>query len=140
MSMANAEVEKKTKTAPINVIVISENESLGRSVKNTLETASPELSVKGLRPGEEYRQEPGEAAGLVFLDLDFLYRDAAKAVKSVKKQLDTPVIVITGIGGSQKQLINALDAGADDFIVKPWRREDLLDTVGRVFWEASHAG
>lgn len=59
------------------------------------------------------RQLPGEVDGA----------DLAKALR--KRGLAVPVLFLSGMGGLQ-DWIRGLDAGGDDYIVKPFRFDDLL--------------
>ena len=46
----------------------------------------------------------------------------------VKRSIDLPVIIITGYGDVE-MAVNAMKAGAADFIEKPYKEQDLLDRV-----------
>ncbi len=46
----------------------------------------------------------------------------------VKRSIDLPVVIITGYGDVQ-MAVNAMKAGAADFIEKPYKEQELLDRV-----------
>ena len=46
----------------------------------------------------------------------------------VKRSIDLPVIIITGYGDVE-MAVNAMKAGAADFIEKPYKEQELLDRV-----------
>jgi two-component system OmpR family response regulator len=60
--------------------------------------------------------------------------DGANLLKELReRQVTTPVLFLSGLGGLQ-DWIKGLDAGGDDYIVKPFEFHDLLARV-----EALHA-
>jgi DNA-binding NtrC family response regulator len=74
---------------------------------------------------------------LVITDLRMPGIDGLDVVRAVKaKAPDTPVLVITAYG-SVDTAVEAMKAGAYDFIGKPFQRDHLLLTVGRAL-ESRH--
>ena len=47
-----------------------------------------------------------------------------------------PVILIAAHNGSPERLINALEAGADDYLYKPLDKIELQERVKATLWEA----
>ncbi len=59
-------------------------------------------------------------------DLIVLDRDGLPVIKEIRRQgYDTPLIVITDRGTSRERA-EGLDLGADDYLIKPFSREELL--------------
>ena len=80
--------------------------------------------------------EAGEAAGLVrthrpalvLLDLVLPGSDGIELLESVPELTDLPVI-LTSSHGREETIVRALDAGAADYIVKPFSRSELAARV-----------
>jgi two-component system response regulator ResD len=66
-----------------------------------------------------------EAPDLVLLDLAMPGLDGAAVCRTIREQSDTPIIVVSG-EGDMGVTVELLDAGADDYIRKPFRGEELL--------------
>lgn len=59
-------------------------------------------------------------------DLIVVDRDGLPVIKKIRRQgYDTPIIVITDRGTSRDRA-EGLDLGADDYLIKPFSREELL--------------
>jgi DNA-binding response OmpR family regulator len=63
--------------------------------------------------------------GVLILDLILPDMDGMKLCQRVREVSDVPVIVLTA-RRDEKYLVQSLDAGADDYVAKPFRREELL--------------
>ena len=65
------------------------------------------------------------APDLVLLDLGLPDIDGTEVVRRVRAFSEVPVIVLSVRDGSQDK-VGALDAGADDYVTKPFAMEELL--------------
>lgn len=54
----------------------------------------------------------------------------------VKRSIDLPVIIITGYGDVE-MAVNAMKAGAADFIEKPYKEQELLDRVHKAISQSA---
>jgi two-component system chemotaxis response regulator CheY len=55
--------------------------------------------------------------------------DGIDALKEIKKIDDSARIVICSAMGQQKMVIEAIQAGAADFIVKPFQSDRIIEAV-----------
>jgi two-component system, OmpR family, KDP operon response regulator KdpE len=62
---------------------------------------------------------------VIILDLGLPGIDGQEVIKRLRSWLDTPIIVLT-VRESQDQKVAALDAGADDYVIKPFAMEELV--------------
>ncbi len=65
-----------------------------------------------------------ESPDLVVLDLMMPKRSGMEVLKRIREESEVPVIVLTGVG-DEDHLVNALEFGADDYLVKPFRPREL---------------
>jgi CheY-like chemotaxis protein len=70
----------------------------------------------------EARRHPPD---LVLLDLGLPDLDGTEVIRELRGWSTAPVIVLSGRSGSSDK-IGALDAGADDYVTKPFDMEELL--------------
>jgi two-component system KDP operon response regulator KdpE len=70
----------------------------------------------------EAAQRPPDA---VLLDLGLPDTDGTEVIRQLRTWSQTPVIVLSGRTGSGDK-ISALDAGADDYVTKPFSMEELM--------------
>jgi DNA-binding response OmpR family regulator len=54
--------------------------------------------------------------------------EVCKMLRSNPKYSHTPIVIFTAMGDSESKAL-ALDAGADEFLTKPFRVEDLMEKI-----------
>ena len=75
------------------------------------------------------------APDLILLDLNLPDGDGFEVVRHIRERSGTPIIVLSARGG-ERDKVNALDLGADDYITKPFDPEELLARVRAVLRRA----
>lgn len=77
---------------------------------------------------------------LIILDLGLPDMDGSEIIKSVRSWAQTPIVVVSA-RSHERDKVNALDMGADDYITKPFGSSELLARVRTAFRHAhSNAG
>ena len=66
---------------------------------------------------------------LIILDLLMPRMDGWEALERVRKVSDCPVIIVTGLGTTDEIIRGLLEAGADDYMVKPFGIKELSARV-----------
>jgi two-component system, OmpR family, KDP operon response regulator KdpE len=74
---------------------------------------------------------------LVLLDLRLPDLDGLEVVRRLRSWSEVPIVLLSG-EGSERARIAALDAGADDFVDKPFSMDELRARVGAVLRRTSH--
>lgn len=62
---------------------------------------------------------------IVLLDLGMPHLDGIRVIEALRGWTDAPIIVVSGRTGSADK-VDALDAGADDYVTKPFQVDELL--------------
>ena len=100
--------------------------------------------------GQEYRIEEAETGkqglvlaasqppDLLILDLGLPDMDGLDVLRSLREWLSAPVIVLSA-RGQERDKVAALDAGADDYLTKPFGVGELLARVRVAFRHSSRA-
>lgn len=68
------------------------------------------------------------SADLVITDLSMPNMDGVQLCRAIRRQSDLPILVLS-VRNQEKTKIEALDAGADDYVTKPFQIEELLARV-----------
>ena len=68
---------------------------------------------------------------LILLDLGLPDYDGVELLARIRQRQDTPVLVVSA-RGQEKDKIEALDAGADDYVTKPFGVMELLSRIRAV--------
>ena len=85
---------------------------------------------------EALRRFRDDEPDLVLLDLAMPGMDGATVCKRIREVSDTPIIVVSG-ERDQAATVELLDLGADDYVRKPFRADELLARVRAVSRRAS---
>lgn len=64
----------------------------------------------------------------VLLDLGLPDRDGLEVIRTLREWTDVPIIVLTA-RGQEKDKVLALDAGADDYVTKPFSTAELMARI-----------
>jgi two-component system, OmpR family, KDP operon response regulator KdpE len=73
--------------------------------------------------------------------LDFVLPDGqgVEVCKQVRRRSKLPILIMSAIG-AEREKVRALDAGADDYLAKPFRGEELLARLRRVLQRSVAGG
>lgn len=109
----------------MRVLVAEDDEALRRQLRDALAGAG--YAVDEAPDGEEAaflgETEPYDA---VVLDLGLPVRDGLSALRGWRQRgIAMPVLILTARGTWQEK-VEGIDAGADDYLAKPFRMEELL--------------
>jgi DNA-binding NtrC family response regulator len=121
---------KETVTPPARLLIAEDEERLRRLMGMLLANAGYKLTL--VRDGEEAMQalEKGRF-DLLITDLKMPRLDGLDLVRRVHKETpELPVIVITAFG-SIESAVEAMQAGAIDYITKPFEEEKLKLAIDR---------
>jgi len=77
------------------------------------------------------------APNLVLLDLGLPDRDGVEVTRILRRTQQIPIIVISA-RDAEAQQVEALDAGANDFVTKPFREAELMARVRAALRYAPH--
>jgi two-component system, OmpR family, KDP operon response regulator KdpE len=80
---------------------------------------------------EALRRLEADRPDLVILDLAMPGMDGVAVCSAIRAQGDTPVIVLSG-ESDERAKVEVLDTGADDYVTKPFGKDELLARIRAV--------
>ena len=83
----------------------------------------------GLKAVEKYAELKPD---LVLMDITMPEMDGIQALKKIKETDASAAIIMCSAMGQQAMVIEAIQAGAKDFIVKPFQPDRVLEAVKKV--------
>jgi two-component system KDP operon response regulator KdpE len=106
------------------ILIVEDEPALLRALQINLRARGYEVttSVAGQEALVEAARRPPDA---VLLDLGLPDLDGTQVIRELRSWSAVPVIVLSGRAGSGDK-IGALDAGADDYVTKPFSMEELM--------------
>jgi two-component system, OmpR family, KDP operon response regulator KdpE len=116
---------------PATILIVDDEPQIRRVLRTTL--SSEGYAVVEARDGQEALEKlRAERPGLVLLDVNMPVLDGLEACRQIRATSRVPVIMLT-VRGAEKDKVRVLDAGADDYVVKPFGIQDLnVDFAKRV--------
>lgn len=101
-------------------------------IKNIVTKAGYEVvgeAENGAQAVEMYKEHKPD---LVTMDITMPEMDGIQAVKIIKEIDPNANIVMCSAMGQQAMVMEAIQAGAKDFIVKPFQQDRILQTIERI--------
>ena len=108
----------------MRILVVDDEPQIRRALRTSLEARHYEVSTVGT--GEEGVLGVAELSpDLVLLDLGLPDIDGTEVIRRVRAFSEVPIIVLS-VREAQRDKVAALDAGADDYVTKPFGMEEVL--------------
>jgi two-component system KDP operon response regulator KdpE len=111
-------------TADTRVLVVDDEPQIVRALTTNLRERG--YDVESASNGEDaLRAAADRRPDIVVLDLGLPGMDGIEVVRGLRSWTSIPVIVLT-VRDSERDKVAALDAGADDYVTKPFGMDELL--------------
>jgi two-component system response regulator MprA len=121
---------------PARIVVVDDDEALRSAVRRALRLEGYDVEVAG-DGAQALDQLAGLRADLVVLDVLMPVLDGVTVCRRLRESGDqTPVLMLTARDAVSDRVVG-LDAGADDYLTKPFALEELLARV-RALLRRSH--
>jgi two-component system, OmpR family, KDP operon response regulator KdpE len=109
------------------ILVVDDEPQIRRVMRTTLTSKGYEVSES--RTGEEAVERfQTDGYDLVLLDINMPGMGGLAACRSIREVSDAAIIMLT-VRSTEEDKVEALDAGADDYITKPFGTPELLARV-----------
>lgn len=109
------------------ILVVDDEPQIRRIMRTTLTGAGYE--VDDAKTGEEALEKLREfRPDLVLLDINMPGMGGLAACRSIREDKNVAIIMLT-VRNAEKDKVEALDAGADDYVVKPFSTPELLARI-----------
>lgn len=114
------------------ILVVDDAKFLRMTLSNILRKANHEIigeAENGKEAIELYRELQPD---LVTMDITMPIMSGLDAVREIKKEFPSAKIIMCSAMGQQKMVVEAIEAGAKDFIIKPFDEARVIDSINRV--------
>jgi DNA-binding response OmpR family regulator len=112
----------------MRLLIAEDDLMLGAGLKRALERAG--YAADWARTGEEaIAAVAAQSYALMLLDLGLPETDGMEALRAIRGRGQTLPIIIVTAHDRPEQKVAGLDAGADDYVVKPFDLEELLARI-----------
>jgi len=120
------------------VLIVDDDKSMRQSLRSVMEEEGYEV-LEADNGATGLQKIKIEQPDLVLLDIVMPSLDGIKVCKAVKSDpdLEKTLVIMTTSKGSKEDVIRGLESGADDYIVKPFDKSELLARI-RTSLRAGH--
>ena len=110
-----------------NILVVDDEPQIRRVLRSTLSFRG--YTISEASSGEEALQlVPKLKPDLILLDVNLLGMSGVDTCREIRRSSDAPIIMLT-VRNAERDKVVALDAGADDYVTKPFSIEELLARI-----------
>lgn len=112
-----------------NVLICDDAAFMRMMIKNVLTKGGYNVAGEaenGARAVEKYKELSPD---LVLMDITMPEMDGIQALKEIKKIDGSAKVIMCSAMGQQAMVIESIQAGAKDFIVKPFQEDRVLEAV-----------
>ncbi len=109
------------------ILVVDDEPQIRRVMRSTLSAHG--YVITEAKTGEEALELlRKERPDLVLLDVNMPGMGGIETCREIRRSSDAPIIMLT-VRNAERDKVQALDAGADDYVVKPFGIEELLARI-----------
>ena len=109
------------------ILIVDDEPQIRRVMRTTLVARG--YMVSTARNGEEALDKVREERfDLILLDINMPGIGGMEACRIIRSQSDIPIVILS-IRNAEKEKVEALDAGADDYVTKPFSMPELLARI-----------
>jgi DNA-binding response OmpR family regulator len=109
---------------PPRVLVVEDDDAIAQVLQRSLRMEGYDVRVAGDGVAA-LDQAHAFLPDLVILDLGLPKLDGIEVARTIRKSDDVPILVLTARDAVESR-VEGLDSGADDYLVKPFERQELL--------------
>lgn len=108
------------------ILVVDDEPQIRRALRRALEAHGYE--VRAVATGEEGLGALRWRPDVILLDLILPDLNGLEVARRIREQSTVPILVLS-VRGEERQKVQALDQGVDDYITKPFGTEELLARI-----------
>jgi two-component system, OmpR family, KDP operon response regulator KdpE len=110
-----------------NILVVDDEPQIRRVLRSTLSFRG--YTISEVSSGEEAVDLVGKLKpDLILLDVNLPGITGIETCREIRRTTDAPIIMLT-VRSAERDKVMALDAGADDYVTKPFGIEELLARI-----------
>ncbi len=113
----------------MKVLIIEDDENIVESLSLSLKMRWPDVNISSAYMGEDGLQLVETfSPDIVVLDLGLPDINGFEVLKQIRFFSDLPIIILSALG-EEDDIVRGLELGADDYIVKPFKKMEFLARV-----------
>lgn len=116
----------------VRILIVDDATFMRMMIKNIIVKNGYEVAGEAENGAEAVKLYAELKPDLVTMDITMPEMDGIESVKAIKKVDPNARIIMCSAMGQQAMVMEAIQAGAMDFIVKPFKQDRILQAIERV--------
>ncbi|CAM3751297.1 response regulator [Alkalicoccus chagannorensis] len=114
-----------------SVLIVDDAAFMRMMIKDILEKNDFRVVGEAADGAEAVTQYKEHSPDLVTMDITMPEMDGITALKEIKKHDPSANVIMCSAMGQQAMVIDAIQAGAKDFIVKPFQADRVMEAIDK---------
>jgi two-component system chemotaxis response regulator CheY len=119
-------------TAVARILIVDDAKFMRLTLTNILKKANHEIVGEADNGRTAVKMYHEFKPDLVTMDVTMPEMSGIEAVKEIRSEFPDAKIIMCSAMGQQRMVVEAIEIGAKDFIVKPFDESRVLDAINRV--------
>ena len=116
----------------MKILIVDDSAFMRTMIINILKEGSHEI-IQASNGNEAIARFSEHRPDLIFMDIVMPDKDGVQALKEIKGiNPNAKVVMCTSVGGQEKIVNGAIQAGASDIITKPFRPEEIIKVINNI--------
>jgi two-component system chemotaxis response regulator CheY len=113
------------------IIIVDDAAFMRLNLKQIMEGLGHEVIAEAENGKEAIEKYKNKRPDIIFMDITMPEMDGIEAVEKIKEIDPEAKIIMCSAMGQKKIVIKAITAGAKDFIVKPFKKDKIAETIDK---------
>ncbi|MBI9103446.1 MAG: response regulator [Spirochaetales bacterium] len=115
--------------ADISLLIVDDLSFMRSAIREIAEEAGFQVVGEAENGWDGYKSYTEKLPDVVLMDITMPVMDGLKSLRRIRREYPQACVVMCSALGQQKYIIKAIQSGAKDFIVKPFRPERIVSAV-----------
>jgi two-component system chemotaxis response regulator CheY len=113
------------------VLIVDDAAFMRKMLSDVLANAGHEVVGEGANGTEAVAQYQSLRPDIMTLDITMPEKDGLTALREILSMEPAAKVVMCSALGQESKVLEAIKAGAKDFVVKPFQPDRVLDAIGK---------
>lgn len=114
------------------ILIVDDSRTSRRILRGILEEAGHEIIGEAVNGDEGYIKYKELKPDVVTMDITMPVTDGIQALQLIRHLDKEAHVVMVTAAGQKEKMMQAIKAGAEEFITKPFELEEVVRVIGRI--------
>jgi two-component system chemotaxis response regulator CheY len=115
-----------------NILIVDDSHVMRKNLKTILSEAGHTIVAEAVNGAQAYKEYNNHLPDLVTMDITMPFMNGVDALKKIIHEFPDAKIVIVSIANNNKVILEAMQCGASNYVLKPFTVEKVIRVVNQV--------